>query len=115
MEIVGIVGGLVALGVAAHFYGQDSRDRDPVGAWHTWRQAKGGNGMVDPIGVEVEARHRMDSLLASAAQEQLLSKPARPPRSLPVPSHREAAAWLGTHLVRAGRRLQSYGRQPAAA
>src|SRR5262245_8802194 len=105
MELFVIVAGMALLGLAALRYGQDSRDLDGAGPWHTWRDVArrnpiGASSAADPVGVELTFRVR--ELHTTAAREALLR--SRPPAAVgaAVAPHRAAVAWLGAALVRLG-------------
>src|SRR5262245_45313107 len=106
-----IVAGLVLLGLAAARFGHDSREPVHGAPWHTWRDSL---VLPSPVGVEPEAAWRLDALRASAARERLLHpRPVGRPSAPALGRHRAAAAWVGAALVRAGERLQDYGRAAA--
>jgi len=119
MDLLLIVAGLALLGLAALRFGQDSRDLEGAAPWHSWRESAlrsraGVASPAEPLGIDLEAAYRLESLRVTAARERLL-RPARPstrPRAA-LGAHRAAVAWLGALLVRAGQRLQSYGRTAA--
>ena len=121
MELLLIVAGLVLLGLAAVRFGHDSRELGGAGPWHSWREAAARSragasalALSDPSGLGAEAAFRVDELRLAAARERLL-KPVgtAAPSIRSAGAHRAAVAWLGAAMVRAGERLQSYGRTAA--
>jgi hypothetical protein len=121
MELLLIVAGLALLGLAAVRFGHDSRELDGAGPWHSWREVSarsragaGALALPDPSGLDIEAAFRVDELRLAAARERLLKPAETTAPSIRSPSaHRAAVAWLGAAMVRAGERLQSYGRTAA--
>jgi hypothetical protein len=111
MDLLLIVAGLAALGLAARRFGQDSRDLDGAGPWHSWRELALRTPVpADPLGVDVEATYRVEQLRATGARERLVRPAGRRSRSPAGAGYRSAVGWLGAALVRVGERLQSYGR-----
>ena len=121
MELLLIAFGMALFGLLAARYGHDSRDVGEAGPWHSWREAsarsRAGAGRLalhDPSGLAIVAAERAGELRLLAVQARL-GRPSAP-RKLAWPAAallRGAAARAGAAMVRAGERLQEYGRTAA--
>jgi hypothetical protein len=115
MELLLIVGGLALLGLASVRFGHDSRELEGAAPWHSWRDevARGRAGVPAQLDwTVVEAAYRSEELRLVAARERMV-RPRRASVVRGLGAHRAAIGWVGAAMVRAGERLQSYGRRAA--
>jgi hypothetical protein len=121
VELLLIAFGMALFGLLAARYGHDSRDVGEAGPWHSWREASarsragaGGRALHDPSGLAIVAAQRGEELRLIAAQARL-GRPLAATRVDWVGTGllRGAASRAGAAMVRAGERLQEYGRTAA--
>ena len=121
MDLIEIVGGLVALAVAALAFGFDSRDglaRDEAGRWEAWRasaeQRRGRLGSLLGSPLEVEGALRRFEFEHYAATQRMVGPTLRIGRPR-LPSLGPVAYALGEWMVRVGGWLQRLAGPRAAA